>query len=168
MFNFDIQAAVNSIATIEREVAGVTTSYGWEQNPVDITDWALLPAIVHTVSGPQMATDTFVPGLHTLGVSYQLMHTITSTVLVAEAVPEGPSQLAGQHTNALLWQALADKLLTKEIMGRLATEAGIGVHTAYVAFSEPESYAIRPWPPAPLSNRLFWSIQYNVVYTITG
>ena len=162
-FAFDLQAATNAIAAVELAVTGVTTAYGYNSNPVEITNTALLPAVVHLPLGPRNAADGVIPGMLTMGASFQLDYRIISRVLLVES--KGENYPADEAGASVLWKVIAQAFFTRAAMVSLATAAG--AHTAFMQFNDP-SYGLLPWPPEPLQLRHYWALEYIHTFTFTG
>jgi hypothetical protein len=162
-FSFDLEAAIDAIAAIEVAISGVTTAYGYGESPVQITDNTLLPAVTHQPLGPQVAADGVIPGLLTMGSSYQLMYQIQSRLLITEST--GKNYPADENASSGLWQAVANAFFNHTNRISLATSAG--AHTYFMNWSDP-SYGIRPWPPEPMQIRYYWALDYIHTFVFTG
>ena len=156
----NLQNTINSIATIERAIVtpspGIVTSYGFGANPVEITNPALLPAVVHIERGPQ--TIYGAAG----SVDRRFYYEIDSLALLIEALPDGyPADSAAV---AQLWEAIA-AAFTNEI--NRATLADAAECPEYACVFQPQSYKLRRWPPEPLNDyRVYWSLLYTHRFTV--
>lgn len=166
-YDFDLEAAIDNIATLEAAIAtptpGVTNSYGYNSNPVEITDLSALPAIVHVPLGPQTEGEGAVPGLMAVRGNYQLSYEIYSRLLVIEAVPD--QYPADEGVANLFWKSVAETFFNYDNAVTLTNAAS--AHT-YACIFPPQSYQPRRWPPVPTSTHWYWSLQYVHRFVFVG
>ena len=107
-FDFDLEAAINAIATLEAAITtptpGVTNAYTYGANPVEISDLSALPAVVHIPEGVSTAVDGE-QGTITRA-TYQMVYNIRSIMLVLQAVPD--QYPADETASGLFWKSLTE------------------------------------------------------------
>jgi hypothetical protein len=167
-WDFDLEAAINQIATFEDAITtptpGVKNAYTYGNNPVEITDPTALPAVVHVPLGPQTAAPGSQPGLLALTGTYQLEYQIQSTMLILETVLD---QYPGEESASnLFWKSVAEKFFNYDNRVTLVAQAGTNVHTYRLDFPA-RSYDVRPWPQAG-NVHFYWSLQYTHTFTFVG
>ena len=156
----NLQTTINAIAAIEAAITtptpGIVTSYTYGNNPVEITNPALLPAIVHIERGPQT--------IYGIGgtVGRNFYYEIDSLALLIEALPDGyPADSAAV---AQLWQSIAAAFTNELNRDKLADAAEC---PEYACVFQPQSYRLRRWPPEPMNDyRVYWSLLYTHRFTV--
>jgi len=166
-FTFDLEAAINQIASLEDAIStptpGITNSYTYGNNPVEITDVTAFPAIVHIPLGP--TTEAANPQNRITHQTYQLGYQIQSTALLVESVKD---QYPGDDTASnLFWKSIAEVFWNYDNRITLVSAAGAGVNTYRCEFPA-RSYQPRPWPPTPQANHFYWSLQYTHTFIFHG
>lgn len=165
-FPFDLSAAIGQIATFEAAIAtpapGVTTAYGFNANPAEITNPQLLPAIVHINRGPLTISDSAIPGLLTAG-TWNVAYDIESVALIIESVPN--KYPADEGVANLFWKSIAETFMSLDNIRTLATAAG--AHTYALILGAP-SYGLRAWPPVDPPVRAYWAFTYTHRFTFAG
>lgn len=159
-YTFDLEAAIDAIATIEDAITtptpGIVTAYGYGENPSVIEDPALFPAVVHIPLGPHGPSEIS-------HGTWAFEYDIYSRLLAIEA---SPSQYPADEAAAnLFWKSVTEAFLTGSTRSSLCTSSGALV---YQCLFEPVSYAVRNWPPVQGAPNAYWSLQYVHRFTITG
>lgn len=159
-YSFDLEAAIDGIATLEAAIAtptpGVITAYGYGANPSVIEDSELLPAIVHVPTGPHSPVEIS-------SNSWQLSYDIYSRLLAIEAMPnQYPADEAAAN---LFWKSVVEVFLSASTRTTLTNATGALI---YQCLLEPSSYAVRPWPPTRSAPNAYWSLQYVHRFTVVG
>lgn len=165
-FPFDLEAAIDSVAILERAIAiptpGITTSYGYNSNPNEITDVSLFPAIVHVNRGfvnPDgvQADMRIVPG------GYYVAYEIDSIAMIIEIVPE---QFPGDEGTAnLFWKSILETFLNMTNKTSLATDSGA---QEYRLVPGSPSYGIVSWPPVQPPIHRYWGFTYTHKFLFFG
>jgi hypothetical protein len=167
-FPFNLTAAVGQIVALEAAIAtpspGVTTVYGFNANPAEITNPALLPAIVHINRGPlTLSGDGAVAGLSAVRGVYQLAYDVESVALIIEATPDQfPSDEGAAN---LFWKSIAETFFSYTNAVALATAAG--AHTYSCILGTP-SYGLRAWPPIEPVIRMYYAFTYTHRFIFMG
>jgi hypothetical protein len=165
-WDFDLEAAINQIATFEDAITaptpGITNSYTYGNNPVEITDVTALPAVVHVPLGPSSAGGN--PQGTLTRDTYHLTYRVQSLLLTLEPVLD---QYPGDETASnLFWKSVAEKFFNYDNRVTLVNAAGAPpVHTYHLEFPA-RSYDVRAWPPR--SHKEYWSLEYIHVFTLAG
>ena len=165
-FPFDLEAAIDAIATLEVAIStptpGITTSYGYNSNPSEITNVALFPAIVHVNRGfinpDGVTTDMrIVPG------GYYVAYDIDSMAMIIEIVPE---QFPGDEGTAnLFWKPILETFLNAANKRSLAEDAGA---SEYRFQPGSPSYGIVSWPPVQPPIHRYWGYTYTHRFIMFG
>lgn len=162
-FSFDLQAAINQIAILEDAIAsplpGVVTAYTYSQNPIEITNPALLPAVVHVPLGPRTPNEAggHIPGHLGAGI-YSLVYEIYSRLLIIEVVT-GKYPADEAVANAF-WEPVCETFFNRTNAVLLCNAAGAD---SYACVFPERSYGIRAWPPVDEPGQQihrYWSLQY--------
>lgn len=166
-YNFDLSAAVGQIATLEDTIAtpspGITTVYAFNANPAEITNPALLPAIVHINRGPMtLAEGGAIPGLIATG-TYNLAYDIESVALIIESVPG--KYPADEGVSNLFWKSICETFMNRT---NIATLAGAANAHTYACILGSPSYGLRAWPPVTPPVRAYWAFTYTHRFMFTG
>lgn len=173
-FNFDLEAATNQIATIERTMlatlpsAGTlapTTVYDHLQSPGIVPD-ADLPAIVHVPHFPGPA-DGVPSGARTAHNLYSAQQTVDSLFLILEALPEQNQfqdafgiavSFATEYYNAFLNDTAKGTLIQAS-----------NAQDYQLRFPDGNlTLAIRTWPPVSpgQAQKQYWSYMFNHYFRI--
>jgi len=157
-FTFDLEAAIDAIATLEAAIAtpspGITTSYGHKENPNEITDPALLPAVIHMYRG-FIIPNTQPEGRYVKG-GYYIAHDIDSLMLILEIVPE---QYATDEGTANLYaDSVLETFLNHTNKTSLADSANA---EEYVFIPGNPSYGVVAWPPINPAIKSYWGFTYT-------
>jgi len=166
-WNFDLEAAINQIATFEQAITtptpGIVNSFNYGLNPSEINAVTDLPAVVHIPLGPQLAAGGSPSGRLSGRSTFEAIYTVQSTMLLVQTVlGQYPAE---ESASNLFWKQVFDKFLNFDNQLTLATAAD--VHTYNIEFATP-SYTVRPWPPVPNSTLFYWSLQYNHIFKFEG
>jgi hypothetical protein len=157
-FDFDLEAAVNAIATLERAIttpeAGITTSYGYNLNPNEVTDPADFPAVVHVHRGP-VAPEGGTPEMRLTPGGYYVGYDVESIAMILEIVPT--KFPADEGTANLYWKSILETFQSPTNKSSLATDAGA---TEYRFFLGTPSYGIVTWPPLSPPIHNYWGYTY--------
>lgn len=163
-YPFDLQAAITKISELEAALTGITTSYGYNANPVEITDFTKFPAVVHVPLGPRVGPGTEASsGAMALGGLFHLSYEVYSLVLVIESVVD--QYPADEGTANLLWKPICETFFNIETTRALC--AATGAATYDCTFPE-QSYQPRPWPPLPNAPHWYWSFKYVHRFGVFG
>lgn len=165
-FSFDLEAAIDAIATLEAAIAtptpGITTAYGYNSNPGEITDVSLFPAVVHVNRGfisPEggPVDMRLVPG------GYYVGYDIDSVAMIIEVVPE---QFPGDEGDAnLFWKSILETFLSNTNKRSLATDSGAD---EYRFVPGAPSYGLVSWPPLQTPIRQYWGFTYTHRFLFFG
>lgn len=160
-YNFNLQGAINKIAELEDAITtptpGVVTAYGYNLNPIEITNPALLPAVVHVPLGPNNANPNAYQG------RFDISYDIYSRLLIIEAIP---NQYPGDEGAAnLFWKSVVETFFNYTNQNALIAAASAD---DYMCILPEQSYQPRTWPPIPGSNHWYWSLQYVHRFTFEG
>ena len=160
-YTFNLETAIDDIATLEAAITtpspGITTAYGYGENPNVITDVSLFPAVVHVPLGPATT------GVETATDAWTLHYDIYSLLLLTEAIPDKyPSD---ESANNLLWKSVVEKFLTRTTRSSLCTSTGA---IDYVCIFQANSYGVRNWPPIAGAPNAYWSLQYTHRFSVYG
>lgn len=165
-FDFDLEAAIDAIAALELAISiptpGITTSYGYNSNPSEITDVALFPAIVHMNRGfvnPDgvQADMRIVPG------GYYVAYDIDSIAMILEIVPEQyPSD---EGASNLFWKSILETFLNTTNKSSLATSAGA---SEYRFVPGSPSYGVVSYPPVSPPLHRYWGFTYTHRFLFFG
>lgn len=165
-FDFDLAAATAKIAELEIAIVtptpGITTVYGFNSNPAEITNPQLLPAIVHINRGPLTISDSAIPGLLTTG-TWNVAYDIESVALIIESVPK--KYPADEGVANLFWQSILETFMSRDNLIALASAAS--AHTYALILGAP-SYGLRAWPPVEPPVRAYWAYTYTHRFTFAG
>ena len=140
-FGFDLEAAVDAIATLEVAIStptpGITTSYGYNSNPGEITDVSVFPAVVHVNRG--------------------------------EVAPEGglpDARYPGDEGTAnLFWKSFAETFHNETNKRSLASDSGAD---EYRFIPGTPSYGLVSWPPVVPPLRRYWGYTYTHRFIFFG
>jgi hypothetical protein len=161
-YSFDLAGAINAIAAIEDAITtptpGIVTSYTYGANPGEFTAPSQLPAIVHVPTGPVVQI-----GAELSRGQYQIYYDVYSLLLAIEAVPN--QYPADETAVTLFWKSILEALLSDSTRSTICTASGA---FAYTCIFEPNSYAIRAWPPIGPAPNFYWSLQYTHRFWIIG
>lgn len=165
-FGFDLEAAVNAIAALEAAIAtpppGITTSYGYNSNPGEITDVSVFPAIVHANRGFVSPEGGFVDMQVTRG-GYYVAYDVDSIAMIIEVVPK---QYPGDEGTAnLFWKSILETFLNLTNKTSLASDTGAG---EYRFIPGTPSYGIVSWPPVVPPLRRYWGYTYTHRFIFFG
>lgn len=165
-FNFDLEAAVNAIAALELAIStpapGITTSFGYNANPGEITDVALFPAIVHVNRG-FVAPEGGFPDMRMVPGGYWVAYDIDSVVMVIEIVPQ---QYPGDEGTAnLFWKSILETFLSLSSKTSLAVDSGAD---EYRFISGSDSYGPVSWPPVQPPVHEYWGFIYTHRFLFFG
>lgn len=165
-FGFDLEAAVDAIAAIELAIStptpGVTTAYGYNSNPAEITNVALFPAVVHNNRGALNPPGGFDDMRMTPG-GYYVGYDIDSILMVVEVVPEQfPSDEGAAN---LFWKSIAEAFQNPTVKRSLATDTGADEYR--FIWGSP-SYGIVSWPPVQPPIRRYWGYTYTHRFLFYG
>jgi len=153
--SFDVIAATNAIATIERTVVspapGIIASYDYGQDPLDF-DSDQIPAIIHIERGP----DTTENGRVGAGIFFANF-TIESRVLLIKDVASQPP-LEPKLLLAGLYLPLFDLFQTDNAKNTL-TQASNAFD--YVCTWESPSFSRGDWPIFSDSYKRYWLLRYT-------
>lgn len=164
-FPFDLSASVAAIAALEDAITtpspGVVTAYGFGANPAEITNPALLPAVVHLSLGPAtVGGEADTPGRLTFA-RHRLRFDVASIMLVAEAVPD--AYPADEQAGSLFWKPICETFFNKTNIATLVTASGAA---SYACILDDPCYAVRAWPPAP-AEPLHYYYTYRYIHRFT-
>lgn len=165
-FSFDLSAAVGAIATLEATIStpspGITTVYAFNSNPTEITNPALLPAIVHINRGPLAPPGGFDDMRVTVG-GYYVAYDVESVALIIQSVPD---QFPGDEGTAnLFWKSILETFLSPTNKRSLATSAKAD---EYRLILEAPTYGLRSWPPFEPPVRVYWAFSYTHRFLFFG
>lgn len=165
-FGFDLEAAVNAVAILERAIStptpGITTSYGFNANPGEITDVSLFPAIVHVNRGFVVPDGGF-PDMQVTRGGYYVGYDVDSIAMIIEVVPE---QYPGDEGTAnLFWKSIAETFLNLTNKTSLATDSGAD---EYRFISGGPSYGLVTWPLMQPPLRQYWGYTYTHRFLFFG
>ena len=164
-FDFDLEAAINAIATLEAAITtptpGVTNAYTYGANPVEISDLSALPAVVHIPEGVSTAVDGE-QGTITRA-TYQMVYNIRSIMLVLQAVPD--QYPADETASGLFWKSLTETFFNYD--NRVTLTSSANAHSYYCTFPA-RSYDIRAYPPLSGDYKLYWSYEYTHSFIFAG
>lgn len=166
-FSFNVENAIDAIATLEAAIStptpGVTTAYGFGENPVELTS-ALLPAVVHLNRGPQTIEGGEIFSAYSYG-TYRLAFEIESFLLILETVPDGYP--ADEAASAQFFDSICDVFFSDTNAASLAASATADSYTC--SFPNQPSFGIVQWPPAPAEPmHWYWSLRYMHRFTFEG
>ena len=167
-FSFNIEAAIDAIATLEGAIStptpGVTTAYGFGENPTEITNPALLPAVVHISRGPQTVGGGDLLGAFTYG-SYRLAYEIDSLLLILEIVQD--QYPADEAASAKFFDSVCDTFFNDTNISSLISSAGVDSYTC--GFPRQPSYLPIQWPPYPSEPlHWYWGLRYTHRFVFDG
>lgn len=165
-FTFDLEGAVNQIATLEGAMSTATVSvqnaYTFNNNPADITDPSDLPAVVHMHRGPLTLREGPIPG-HLTVDTWQVSYDIESILLCIESVPtEFPSD---EGVANLFFDAILETFMNRSNLSTLVTAASA---QSYALILGSPSYGLRAWPPVEPPIKAYWAYTYTHRFTFTG
>lgn len=165
-FGFDLEAAVNAIAALELAIAtptpGITTSYGYNSNPNEITNVSVFPAVVHVHRGEVIPEGGFPDARITKG-GYYIAYDIDSVVMVIEVVP---GQFPGDEGVAnLFWKSFAETFHNETNKRSLATNSGAD---EYRFIPGTPSYGLVSWPQIVPPLRQYWGYTYTHRFIFFG
>ena len=165
-FSFDLEAAINAIATLERAIStptpGITTSFGYNLNPSEITDVSLFPAIVHINRGP-VNPDGVQADMRITPGGYYVAYDIDSIAMIIETVPE---QFPGDEgASNLFWKSILETFLNATNKSSLATDSG---SLEYRFTPGDPSYGIVSWPPVQPPLHRYWGFTYTHRFLFFG
>ncbi len=165
-FGFNLENAIDAISTLEVAIStpspGITTSYGYNSNPGEITDVSVFPAIVHVNRGivsPENAPqgNRLVPG------GYYIGYEIDSIAMIIEIVPE--QFPADEGASNLFWKSIAETFYNKTNKTSLATDSG---SAEYRFIPGTPSYGLVSWPPVQPPLRQYWGFTYTHRFLFFG
>ncbi len=157
-YNLNIEAAIDAIATLEDAITtptpGITTAYGFGENPSSISAPSLLPAVVHINRGP-VTVDT---NPATLKGVYYIQYDIESILLAIEASPD--QYPADEAATSKFWKSVCETFFDGANQSSLATSAGARYYRCL--FLNSPSWTVRQWPPQPAEAlNWYWSLSYT-------
>lgn len=160
-FSFDVSTALNAIATLEAAIStpspGITNAYTYGNNPVEITDPSVLPAVVHINKGPVTLGGLPFPAQRSYGKHY-LAYDIESQLLILETIPDGYP--ADESATAEYWISIAQTFMNDTNEASLMLDTGADGYSC-LFLSQP-SFTVRPWPPPPSPPvHWYWSLSYT-------
>lgn len=163
MIKFNMDVAVNNIASLEQTIPTITTSYAFGADPNDLTNVSL-PAIVHVETGPVNATGGQ-GGRLTMGGQYAYHFEIESRALLIKAVPNEPLSVAKKMYNdvwfSILEVFMADPNIRQTIL------PGTNALDYSLIFPDP-SFARTGWPIASRGYETYWTFRYAHRFRIVG
>lgn len=165
-FPFDLEDAIDAIATLEAAIAtpspGITTSYGYNENPGEITNVATFPAVVHVPRG-FVTPDNTVADMRITPGGYWVGYDIDSIAMILEIVPE---QFPGDEgASSLYWKSILETFLNATNKRSLATDSG--AHEYRFIPGSP-SYGIVSWPPVQPPLHRYWGYTYTHRFLFYG
>jgi hypothetical protein len=165
-FGFNLEPAIAAIAALELAIAtpapGITTAYGYNENPGEITNVALFPAVVHVNRG-FVAPDGGFLDMRIVPGGYYVGYDVDSIVMVIEAVPE---QFPGDEGTAnLFWKSILETFLNLANKTSLASESGAA---EYRFIPGSPSYGLVSWPPVQTPLRRYWGFTYTHRFLFFG
>lgn len=165
-FGFDLEAAIDAIAALELAITtptpGITTSYGYNSNPGEITDVALFPAVVHVNRG-FVAPEGGFPDMRMVPGGYYVGYDVDSIAMIIEAVPQ---QFPSDEGSAnLFWKPILETFLNLTNKTSLAEDSGAD---EYRFISGTPSYGLVVWPPEPFPLRWYWGFAYTHRFLFFG
>lgn len=165
-FDFDLEAAVNAIAALELAIStptpGITTSFGYNANPGEISDVALFPAIVHVNRG-FVAPDGGSLDMRMVPGGYWVGYDIDSVAMIIEIVPE--EYPGDEGTANLFWKSILETFLSLTSKTSLATDSGAD---EYRFIPGPSTYGPVSWPPVEPPIRQYWGYAYTHRFLFFG
>jgi len=165
-FGFDLEAAIDAIATLELAIStptpGITTAYGYNSNPGEITDVSLFPAVVHVNRGFVSPEGGF-PDMRMVPGGYYAGYDVDSIAMIIEVVPE---QFPGDEGTAnLFWKSILETFLNLTNKTSLATDSGAD---EYRFIPGRPSYGLVSWPPVQPPLRRYWGFTYTHRFIFFG
>jgi hypothetical protein len=165
-FPFDLEAAVDAIATLEAAITtpspGITTSYGYNSNPSEITDVSLFPAVVHHNRG--FANPDGVPeDMRITPGGYYVAYDIDSIAMILEIVPE--QFPADEGASNLFWKSILETFLNATNKRSLAEDTGA---SEYRFIPGSPSYGIVSYPPVQPPLHRYWGYTYTHRFLFYG
>lgn len=165
-FDFDLEAAIDAIAALELAIStpepGITTSFGYNSNPNEITDVSLFPAVVH-VSRGFVAPDGGFPDMRIVTGGYWVGYDVDSVAMIIEIVPE---QYPGDEGTAnLFWKSILETFLSLSSKTSLATDSAAD---EYRFIPGSPSYGLVSWPPVQPPIRQYWGFTYTHRFLFFG
>lgn len=165
-FGFDLEAAIDAIAVLELAITtpipGITTAYGYNSNPGEITDVSLFPAVVHVNRG-FVSPDGGFPDMRMVPGGYYVAYDVDSIAMIIEVVPE---QFPGDEGTAnLFWKSILETFLNLTNKTSLATDSGADEYR-FVPGSP--SFGLVSWPPVQPPLRRYWGYTYTHRFLIFG
>lgn len=165
-FGFDLEAAINAIAALELAIStptpGITTAYGYNSNPGEITDVSLFPAVVHVNRGP-IAPDGGFVDMRMVPGGYYTGYDVDSIVMVIEVVP---GQYPGDEGTAnLFWKPILETFLNLTNKTSLAADSGAD---EYRFIPGSPTYGLVSWPLMQPPLRQYWGFTYTNRFLFFG
>ena len=165
-FNFDLEAAINAIAALELAIStptpGITTAYGYNSNPGEITDVALFPAVVHVNRGFVSPEGGF-PDMQMVPGGYYAGYDVDSIAMIIEIVPQ--QFPADEGIANLFWKSILETFLNLTNKTSLATDSGADEYR-FVPGSP--SYGLVSWPPVQPPLKQYWGFTYTHRFLFFG
>ena len=165
-FGFDLEAAIDAIAVIERGITtptpGITTSYGYNSNPNEITDVSSFPAVVHVNRGPVPPEGGFADMRMTTS-GYYVAYDIDSIAMIIEIVPQQyPSD---EGTANLFWKSITEAFMNATVKRSLAEDSKADEYR--FALGSP-SYGVVSWPLVQPPQKQYWGYTYTHRFLFFG
>jgi hypothetical protein len=165
-FGFDLEAAVDAIAALEEAITtptpGITTSYGYNENPSEITDVSTFPAVVHVNRG-NIAPEGVPPDMRLVPGGYYVGYDVDSIVMIIEVVPE---QFPGDEgASNLFWKSIMETFLNRTNKTSLAQDSGADEYRLILGTP---SYGLVSWPPVQPPLRRYWGFTYTHRFLFFG
>ena len=165
-FGFDLEAAIDAIAVIERAITtptpGITTSYGYNSNPGEITDVSLFPAVVHVNRGAVPPDGGFADMRMTTS-GYYVAYDVDSIAMIIEIVPQ--QYPADEGTANLFWKSITEAFLNATSKRSLAEDSGADEYR-FVLGSP--SYGVVSWPLVQPPQKQYWGYTYTHRFLFFG
>jgi hypothetical protein len=165
-FGFDLEIAINAIAALEVAIStpdsGITTSFGYNANPNEITDVSLFPAIVHVNRG-FVPPEGGPPDMRIVPGGYYVGFDVDSVAMIIEMVPE---QYPGDEGTAnLFWKSILETFLNQTNKTSLAADSGAD---EYRFIPGSPSYGLVSWPPVSPPINQYWGFTYTHRFLFFG
>lgn len=165
-FGFDLEAAVDAIAALELAIStptpGITTAYGYNDNPNEITDVALFPAVVHVNRGP-VAPEGGFPDMQMVRGGYWVAYNVDSIVMIIESVKDQFPGDEGQSN--LFWKPILETFLNLTNKTSLASDSGAD---EYRFIPGAPTYGLVSWSPVSSPPRWYWGYNYTHQFLFFG
>lgn len=163
-YNFDVEAATNELADMEREIIapapGVITAYDFGENNFSPSPGDL-PAAIHLEMGPNTASDIWLGGPLTTD-SFSMSFLISSRLLLYEIVADEAEKVSRDLLRDL-WGPIVSKFLLVSSIQRL-TAASDAIDYRF-QMANP-SFVRMPWPYASELVKVYWALQYDHFFRV--